>query len=604
MSHKGMMETIEVPPAQTVTFETQPSQEKADSGSLAFRSFLTAAMDDKYEGDHYMLENAPPQSEDFKHAEVQVRIIRGNEAFNEAMVKEPPRPFTKATIQLYCACFIGFFCATMNGYDGSMINNLLANPKFVSYYKGENAGIWAGMVTAMYQIGGVVSLPFVGPAADTYGRRFGMWIGCVCIIVGTFIQGVATQSEGVKQFMGGRFLLGFGVNIAAAAGPMYVVEVSHPAFRGIVTAIFNCFWFTGSIIASGVARGGAELPGNIGWHLVVWFQLMFAVVIFSAAYFLPESPRWLYVNGKQQAAKDMLTKFHGEGNPDSEWVLLQLNEYEELLEMDGADKRWWDYSALFKNRSTCYRLFCNVSVTVFGQWAGNAVLSYFMSKVLDTIGVNGTIGQANVILINNCQQFCFALFGANLVDRVGRRPLLLFSNAGCCLVWIAMTVSAAIYQDSIPPATPEQLAQGITPVGTNAAAATTSLVFIFVFGAVYSIGFTPLQALYPVEVLSFEMRAKGMGFSGFAVAAALLLNQFAWPVSMDKIGWHTYIIFTIWCGVQTVVIFFCIPETKNRTLEELDEIFNSSNPVRTSLAKKRLGFDAYGDVVNIEELDE
>jgi MFS family permease len=171
-----------------------------------------------------------------------VKIIRGNEAFNEAMIKEPPRPFTKATIQLYCACFIGFFCATMNGYDGSLINNLLANHEFVVYYGGENAGIWAGMVTSMYQIGGVVSLPFVGPAADTYGRRFGMWIGCVCIIIGTIIQGIATKSDGVKQFMGGRFLLGFGVNIAAAAGPMYVVEVSHPAFRGIVTAIFNCFW--------------------------------------------------------------------------------------------------------------------------------------------------------------------------------------------------------------------------------------------------------------------------------------------------------------------------------------------------------------------------
>lgn len=98
---------------------------------------------------------------------------------------------------------------------------------------------------------------------------------------------------------------------------------------------------------------------------------MFACIICGAAYFLPESPRWLYVNNKQEQAKQMLTKFHGEGNPDSEWVKLQLNEYEELLEMDGADKRWWDYRALFKNRSTCYRLFCNVSITVFGQWAGN-----------------------------------------------------------------------------------------------------------------------------------------------------------------------------------------------------------------------------------------
>lgn len=139
-----------------------------------------------------------------------------------------------------------------------------------------------------------------------------------------------------------------------------------------------------------------------------------------------------------------------------------------------------------------------------------------MSKVLATIGITGKIGQANVILINNCQQFCFALLGANLVDRVGRRPLLLFSNIGCCLVWLAMTISTATYQSSIPSG------EGSDAVGTNSAAGIVCLVFIFIFGAVYSIGFTPLQALYPVEVLSFEMRAKGMGFSGMATAAGKL----------------------------------------------------------------------------------
>jgi hypothetical protein len=101
---------------------------------------------------------------------------------------------------------------------------------------------------------------------------------------------------------------------------------------------------------------------------------MFSSIIFLVAYFLPESPRWLYVNNKRDQSKAMLTKFHGDGNPESEWVTLQLNEYEELLEMDGADKRWWDYRALFKNRSTCYRLFCNVCITIFGQWAGNGKL--------------------------------------------------------------------------------------------------------------------------------------------------------------------------------------------------------------------------------------
>lgn len=150
-----------------------------------------------------------------------------------------------------------------------------------------------------------------------------------------------------------------------------------------------------------------------------------------------------------------------------------------------------------------------------------------MSKVLDTIGIRSTIGQANIILINNCQQFCFALLGANLVDRIGRRPLLLFSNAGCCLIWLGLTVSSALYSASIPPLTPSlDNPKAESLAGTNKGASIASLFFVFLFGAVYSVGFTPLQALYPVEVLSFEMRAKGMGFQGFAVAAGMLHMSF------------------------------------------------------------------------------
>lgn len=76
------------------------------------------------------------------------------------MVADPPSPWTRNQIMIYAFSVIGFFCSTMNGYDGSLINNLLQNQAFLDYYHAENKGIWAGIITSMYQIGGVVALPF------------------------------------------------------------------------------------------------------------------------------------------------------------------------------------------------------------------------------------------------------------------------------------------------------------------------------------------------------------------------------------------------------------------------------------------------------------
>lgn len=409
---------------------------------------------------------------------------------------------------------------------------------------------------------GVVALPFVGPAIDTWGRKIGMFIGAVLIILGTIIQGT---SHAADAFMGGRFLLGFGVSIAAAAGPMYVVEINHPAFRGVVGAMYNTLWFSGAIIASGAARGALNSGGNYSWRLITWLQALFSGLICLFVFLLPESPRWLYVNNKKDAARAMLTKYHGNGNPDSPWVTLQMHEYEELLNMDGADKRWWDYRALFRDRASVYRLCCNLAVSIFGQWAGNAVLSYFLAAVLETAGYSDSIEQANITLINSCQQFVCAIFGAFLVDKVGRRPLLLFSFTGCCVVWLAMTIAASEFAKSGGGIDKD----GNVLQGTNGAASKASLAMIFIFGSIYSVGITPLQALYPVEVLSFEMRAKGMAFSSLAVNVAGLLNQFAWPVSMQNIGWITYVIFTIWDAIQAFIIYMYLPETKGRTVSPI-----------------------------------
>jgi MFS family permease len=227
-------------------------------------------------------------------------------------------------------------------------------------------------VTAIYQIGSVCAIPFIGPAIDTWGRRMGMFIGSSTIVLGVIIQICCIVNASVGQFMAGRFFLGFGVAIAAAAGPVYVIEISHPAHRGIVTGLYNVMWPVGALVASGAARGGLDYTGNTSWMIPVGVQLMFPCIVMLGSLLLPESPRWRYTHDQRELATETLIKLHGRGNPDSEWVKLQLSEYEQHLELDGSDKKWWDYRALFRNKASMYRLMCNCIVSLFGQWAGNS----------------------------------------------------------------------------------------------------------------------------------------------------------------------------------------------------------------------------------------
>lgn len=112
----------------------------------------------------------------------------------------------------------------------------------------------------------------------------------------------------------------------------------------------------GALVASGACRGGLNYGGNTSWLIPIWLQAMFPGLLVLGVFFLPESPRWLYVNGKMEQAKATMAYYHGNGNPESEWVKLQLAEYESHLELDGADKRWWDYRALFKSVCICCKI--------------------------------------------------------------------------------------------------------------------------------------------------------------------------------------------------------------------------------------------------------
>jgi sugar porter (SP) family MFS transporter len=522
-----------------------------------------------------------------KHEIVETKLVVGDDNYAQALLKEPPKPWASASLMLYAFSIIAFCCSTSNGFDSSLFGNLLDNKNFKEFMSVGSVGIGAGIVTSMSQIGSVTSVPFVGPAIDTFGRRVGMLIGGLIICLGVIVQGTVINTGKTGQFMAGRFFMGFGVNVIASAGPCYAVETAHPAYRGIVVGLYNVFWPVGAIVASGTNRGCIELEGDKSWIIPLWLQALFPGIVVIFSMLLPESPRWLYCNGKQEQAKAFLTKYHGHGNPDSEWVKLQLFEYESHLELDGADKRWWDYRALFKNRASRYRLATNCITALFGQWAGNGVVSYFLAGVLQQAGVEDPITRANLFVAMNAVQVVISSIGACFVDRIGRRPLLIWVNVGCAICWVGVVAASGVHEND----------------KTNKSSSIAVVSMIYIFQAVYSFGWTPLQALYPVEVLSYEMRAKGMAFSGLFVNFGTLVNQFGFPEALDKIRWKTYFVFMIWCMVQAGLAYLFAPETKNRTLEELDDIFNAPNPRKASTEKKKLELDSNANVVGVQVLE-
>ena len=140
----------------------------------------------------------------------------------------------------------------MNGFDGMLFGNLCANQQFLDYFNGSTSGPWQALTSVIYQVGGLAALPFVGLCVDSWGRKPGMFIGATIIIVGCIVNGttalVLDPAQATRQLQAGRFVLGFGVSIVSAAGPIYVVETAHPAWRSIITAYCNTFWFIGSVL--------------------------------------------------------------------------------------------------------------------------------------------------------------------------------------------------------------------------------------------------------------------------------------------------------------------------------------------------------------------
>lgn len=471
----------------------------------------------------------------------------------------------------------------MNGYDGSVMSSINAMDQWHEFFDVGMTGPTIGLVMAIYTAGSICGSAGAGVLIDGLGRRAGMCVGSSFIVIGSIVQ---ATSQNLAAFIGGRFIVGFGVPICTTGAITHLVELAYPTWRGLAGGAYNVLgWYIGSLTASWSTYGTGNINSDWSWRVPYIIQIVPAGVVVLLVWFVPESPRWLFAKGKDEQAKKVLIKYHGEGNPDSAVVKLECEEIKHSLEAEAelTKGRWWDYSVLVKTPAARYRMWIIVLVSIFSQFTGGGVISYYLPSILETVGITSSSQQLLMNALNQVFSFCGGIVGTFFVDKAGRRPMLLWGVFLSGLIYIPINVLAGFADGHI--------------------AQSSGYAFIammFLYGIVMSFTWTPLQALYPAEILHTDIRAKGLAAQTTVSGVASFINLYATPIALENIKWKMYTVFLALHCLHWVLMYFVTVETKGRSLEELEEIFEDPKPVKRS---KRINHVVVSSGVGVKVAD-
>ncbi|KAI0116054.1 general substrate transporter [Hypoxylon sp. NC0597] len=472
---------------------------------------------------------------------------------------------SRNSIHLYFSIFVAFCCACANGYDGSLLTGVVAMDHFQNTFHSGKTGTLVAIMFSLYTVGAMVGSPFAAILSDRWGRKIGMFSGAIVITIGMII---VSTSFTIAQFIVGRFVLGFGISIMTVAAPAYAVEIAPPHWRGRATGFYNCGWFGGSIPAAAVVYGCNKIDNNYSWRIPLIIQALACIVVLTGVWFIPESPRFLMANGREEEAVAFLIKYHGNGDPRSRLVQLEVEEMKEGIRQDGIDKRPWDYRPFLLSHSGRWRIAQVLMISIFGQFSGNG-LGYFNTTIFEIIGVTSVEQQLAYNLLNSVLSAVGALAAVSLTDIMPRRKVLVFGTFAC---------AAAL-------ATNSGLSAALDAQGDNIqdSYARGALASYFLFNIIFSFTYTPLQGVIPTEALETTTRAKGLAFSSVIVYAVGFINQFAGPIALGNIQYRYIYVFVGWDIVETIMWYFFGVESQGRTLEQLEWVYNQPNPVKASL---------------------
>lgn len=357
------------------------------------------------------------------------------------------------------------------------------------------------------------------------------------------------------QFIVARLVLGLGTGGYVATVPVWQSEIARASKRGAHVATDGIFIGGGVALALWVDFGFYFIDeSSVSWRFPFAFQIVLSVMTMFFITIFPESPRWLIKKGRQDEAAEILAAIM---DTEHENVRNEIREIELSLSVASSGS-WTDMLKMGESR-LFHRAVLAATGQMFQQMCGINVITYYATTIFQQyLGLSPVIARVLAACMAMTQ-----LFGGYLafftIDSLGRRILMLWSAAAMCC---SMAVLA-----------------GTTSAEDNTAALAIAVVALFVFQFTFTVGYSGLTFLYATEMAPLQIRAAVSAVSTATVWTFNFILAQVTPVGFNTLDHKYYIIFAATNAAIVPTVYFFFPETKGRTLEEINEIFIRSKNI-------------------------
>ncbi|OAL39647.1 hypothetical protein AYO20_01044 [Fonsecaea nubica] len=478
---------------------------------------------------------------------------------------------------LLCIIYLTFG-AFFYGYDSGLTTSVIGYPRltkifgiggcqFITYF-GFDATL-LGVLGSIYYAG-----LFLGGLAMLYvpnkiGRLRTIIVASVIALGGNAMQAGA---QSLPVLLVGRGIGGFAGGLVYAVCPTYASEIAPPHVRGRIGGLYAINISLAYAITEWMGLGFSYIESDAAWRVFFGLQVLPPLIMLVGAIWMPESPRWLIMKGRDEEALVILRRMHQTSDDDT-FFMGEFNQIRAQLRLEAEQKV--NPLTVLKRPSYRKRLYIAFILVTGQQLTGVIPLQNYQVIVYGSLGVGGKLPLV-LVGIWGTVGVCSNIPGAWYFDRWGRRRVMLVSLA----IIIPSSILLSAFWASFEKSDNLNKTYGILAV-----------VAMFLFLVGYSVIFNSFTFTYIPEILPTPVRAALGGFiTAWGSAFVILLVQVT-PMAIEHISWKYFMIFVICTAIFAVVFYWYFPETANKTLEEVEELFGDPVAIHIEDAARQAELD-------------